>query len=166
MSAEEKVPTPVVIDANVLLAFYLPAEPYKAQALVLLGDATAGLVKLVTPTLTHYEVLNALSRAVRGLKRGQELSLEEAQEILTAMNALKLEERGVKNLEEQILEITRAHQRTAYDAAYLALAEREGAPLITGDKRLYNAVKGKLQSVRWVGDYEAVVEKESETKKG
>jgi predicted nucleic acid-binding protein len=166
MRAEEKTPAPVVIDANVLLAFYLPAEPYKAQALALLGDATAGLVKLMTPTLAQYEILNALSRAVRGLKKGQELSLEEAQEILTAMSALKLEERGVKGLEEHILKITQAHQRTAYDAAYLALAEREGVPLLTGDRRLYNAVKGKLQWVRWVGDYESVVEKESETKKG
>ena len=30
----------VVIDASVLLAFYLPAEPYKTQALVLLEEAT------------------------------------------------------------------------------------------------------------------------------
>ncbi|MBI4639739.1 MAG: hypothetical protein HY731_03545 [Candidatus Tectomicrobia bacterium] len=36
----------MVIDASVLLAFYLPAEPYKAQALALLGEVTAGRVKL------------------------------------------------------------------------------------------------------------------------
>lgn len=157
--AKDEAPAPVVIDANVLLAFYLPAEPYKAQALVLLADATAGLVKLVMPTLARYEVLNALSRAVRGLKRGQELSFEDAQEILKAMNALKLEERHVRGLEERILRITQEHQRTAYDGAYLALAEHEGVPLITGDRRLYNAVKGELEWVRWVGDYRSVTEK-------
>jgi len=47
----------------------------------LLGDAAAGLGKLVLPTLAHYEILNVLSRAGRGLKKGQELSSEEAQEI-------------------------------------------------------------------------------------
>jgi predicted nucleic acid-binding protein len=41
----------------------------------------------------------------------------------------------------------------AYDAAYLALAEHEGIPFVTGDKQLYNAVKGRLPWVRWVGDY-------------
>ena len=37
MRGEGKVPAPVVIDANVLLAFYLPAESYKSQALALAG---------------------------------------------------------------------------------------------------------------------------------
>jgi len=62
-----KAPSRVVVDASVLLAFYLPAEPYKAQALTLLGDATAGLVRLVAPTLTRYEILNVLSSAIRGV---------------------------------------------------------------------------------------------------
>jgi predicted nucleic acid-binding protein len=154
----KKGPAPVVIDASVLLAFYLPAEPYKAQALALLGDAAAGLVRLVTPTLAYYEVLNALSRAVRGLKKGQELSIEDALEILTAMAGLELEERHVKGLGEQILRISQMYQRTSYDAAYLALAEHEGSPLITGDKRLYNAVKEKLPWVRWIGDYQSSAE--------
>lgn len=156
--SEVRSPTTVVIDANVLLAFYLPAEPYKAQALALLGDATAGLVELMAPTLARYEVLNALSRAVRGLKRGQGLSLEDAREVLTAIAALKLEERGVEGLEERILEITQRYQRTAYDGAYLALAEQEGALLITGDERLYNAMKGELAWVRWIGEYKALAE--------
>lgn len=42
----------LVIDTSVVLAFYLPAEPYKSQALTLLADYTVGVVKLVTPTLT------------------------------------------------------------------------------------------------------------------
>ena len=46
-----------VIGASALLAFYLPAEPYKAQALALLGDAAAGLVRLAVSTLAYYEVM-------------------------------------------------------------------------------------------------------------
>nr|BAL59198.1 PilT domain protein [Candidatus Acetothermum autotrophicum] len=145
----------VVIDASVLLAFYLPAEPYKTQALVLLEEATAGRVKLVVPTLTHYEVLNVLSLATRGLKRGQKISLDEAQEILTAMKALKLEVRDVQSLEKRILEITQRHQCSAYDAAYLALAEQWGADLLTGDERFYNALKAHFKQVKFVGSYKA-----------
>ena len=58
----------LVVDASVVLAFYLPAEPYKAQALSLLSDVAKGAIELIVPTLTRYEVLNALSWAVRGLK--------------------------------------------------------------------------------------------------
>jgi predicted nucleic acid-binding protein len=41
----------------------------------------------------------------------------------------------------------------AYDVTYLALAQLEGVELWTADERLYNAVKGKLAWVRWVGEY-------------
>jgi len=40
-----------------------------------------------------------------------------------------------------------------YDAAYLALAERLNTQLITGDRRLYNAVSPQLSWVVWIGDY-------------
>lgn len=151
-----KPPLSVVIDASVLLALYLPAEPYKVQALALLGDATAGLVRLVVPTLTRYEVLNVLASAVRGLKRGQGLSVQDAQEIMRAMNGLKLEERGTKGLEARILELSREHQRSAYDAAYLALAEQLDVDFLTGDERVYNAMKARGKHVKFVGAYEAL----------
>lgn len=142
-----------VIDASVALAFYLPAEPYKAQALALLADYTAGTVKLVVPTLTHYEVLNVLSRAVRGLKKGQKLSQEEAFAILKAWERLRLEEQSVRGLECRILEITARYQRSGYNAAYLALAEHLEAELLTGDERFYNATRNDFPQIRFVGEY-------------
>lgn len=153
-----KAPIRVVVDASVLLAFYLPAEPYKAHALALLGDVTAGGVKLVVPTLTRYEVLNVLSRAVRGVKREQRLSVDDALEIITALNKLALEEHDSAGLEEQILKLSREHHRSAYDAAYVALAERLGADLLTGDECLYNAMKARWKRVRFIEDYKPASE--------
>lgn len=136
-----------------MLAFYLPDEPYKARALALLADYAAGVVKLTAPTLTHYEVLNALPRAVCGLKQGQTISHDEAQAILGAFRNLNLEYHSIEGLEGRILEITKKYQRSAYDAAYLALAERLGAVLVTGDERLYNAVRGDFPPVQFIADY-------------
>jgi predicted nucleic acid-binding protein len=130
----------LVVDASVVLAFYLPAEPYKAQALSLLSDVAKGTIELIVPTLTRYEVLNALSRAVRGLK-GKTLPLAEAKEILKALENLDLREKDVSGLEEEILGFTLEYGCTAYDGDYLALAAKESAPFITGDSQLYQAVR-------------------------
>lgn len=145
-----------MIDTSVVLAFYLPAEPYKVQALALLADYAAGTVKLLTPTLTYYEVLNVVSRAVRGLKQGQQLAHNDGIAILSAVRSLPLEERSVRGLEQRILEIAERYQRSAYDAAYLALAEEMGVDLVTGDHRLFNAVSGDFPWVRFLADYVSI----------
>lgn len=40
-----------------------------------------------------------------------------------------------------------------YDGLYLALAKGEGCEMVTGDKKLFNAVSPHIGRVRWVGDY-------------
>lgn len=93
--------------------------------------------------------------AIRGVKPGQRLSVNDALEIVTAMSKLTLEEHDIKGLEEQILKLSREHHQSAYDAAYLALAERLGVDFLTGDERLYNAMKTRWKRVKFVGDCEA-----------
>jgi predicted nucleic acid-binding protein len=80
-----------VIDTSVVLASYLLSR-IRLRYWLFRQTIRAGAVKMVTPTLTHYEVFNALSRAVRGLKKGQKISRDEALVILSAMAHLKLEE--------------------------------------------------------------------------
>jgi hypothetical protein len=46
------------------------------------------------------------------------------------------------------------YQRSAYDSAYLALAQWQSVWFVTGDKRLFNAVGYVLSWVKWLGDYQ------------
>ena len=52
-----------------------------------------------------------------------------------------------------MLPMARKFSLSAYDAAYLALALDSNQPLITGDKRLYNAVHAHLDWVLWIEAY-------------
>jgi len=143
--------TRAVVDASVVLAWYLPAEPHNDHALALLGDAAAGRLKLYVPSLTRYEVLNVLSLAVRGIRRTK-LSAKQAEEILRAFAEAGVEERGIAELDTRVLDLAAKHHRSAYDAAYLALAESLDAELLTADTGFYRAVRGKFPRVKLVGD--------------
>jgi predicted nucleic acid-binding protein len=59
----------------------------------------------------------------------------------------------VRSIQGSALEFaTRFNRPKAYDAQYLALADLLGCELWTADRRLVNAVGGKLPWVRWIGE--------------
>jgi len=136
----------MIIDASVLLSAFFPDEA-QAQAQAVLRDHVAGRVRLKAPALLAYEVSNAVWQAER---RGR-ISGTQADEILRAAAGLEIELLALDWGES--LPLARRFGRSAYDAAYLTLAERSGEPLITGDERLYNAVHPALDWVLRVEDY-------------
>jgi len=75
----------------------------------------------------------------------------DAQAVLREFEAFNLPEREVAT--QDILTTAHTHNRSAYDAAYLALAKSEQALLVRADKHLYNAVKDKSRLVLWVEDF-------------
>jgi predicted nucleic acid-binding protein len=127
-----------VVDASVIVASLLPDEPYRDAALHVLTQFLFDSVELVTLPLMKYEVANALWKA---LKAGR-VKREDALAALKEFEAFNIPESEVSGVEA--LKLAQAYDRSAYDAAYLALAKAEKAPLITADKRLYNALKGKF----------------------
>lgn len=142
-----------IIDTSVILAFYFPEETYKDCALKILKDYTSGKINLVISSLTWYEVLNAISCLLRGL-RGRTISTEQAREIISAIDLLGLEKKDIYGLEDKILELTKRYSISAYDASYLAIADRFNMYLITGDKRFYNSIKRDFSFVQFIKDYE------------
>jgi len=53
----------------------------------------------------------------------------------------------------EMIPVARRYECSAYDAAYLVLAEKLGESLVTGDEHLYNAVQAHLDWVLWVEAY-------------
>ena len=138
----------MIVDASVLLCAFFPDEA-QAQAQALLRDHAAGRERLKAPTLVVYEVTNAVWQAER---RGR-ISGTQTDQILKAAAGLEIELLPLDWGES--LPLARQFNRSAYDAAYLSLAERLGERLITADERLYNAVHPKLKWVEWLGNYSA-----------
>ena len=139
----------LVIDASVIIASLLPDEPHYDAALRILGEFLSAKLELVSVPLIQFEITNALWQAVR---RGR-VRLEEAQAALRTFEAFNLPERAVSS--QGILTAAHKYTRSAYDAAYLSLAMIEQVPLVTADKRLYNAVKDNLQIILWVEDFKS-----------
>jgi len=118
-------------------AFTNEATPFTARVLESLKTTHA-----VTPALRPFEVTNALLDAER---RGRINAAQQA-EFLEWLRQLPIhiEHRPAAWLGQQILPLARAHRLSAYDAAYLELAIREGLPLATidGDLRKAAAAAG------------------------
>ena len=136
----------MIIDASVLLNAFFPDEA-QAQAQAVLRGHVSGQARLKAPTLLTYEITNAVWQAER---RGR-ISSQQVDEILRAAAGLDIELFPLDWGEN--LPMARRLGRSAYDAAYLTLAERLGEQLITGDLRLYNAVHPNLNWVLWIGAY-------------
>jgi predicted nucleic acid-binding protein len=140
----------LVIDASVALKWRLRDEEATSQADALLEDFLAGKLELLTPTLFDYEIANALQVAVTR----QRLSEPDAAAALADFAQYAIARYDFTGIASLTFHVSGQYQRSAYDSAYLALAQAQGVWLVTGDKRLFNAVGHVLSWVKWLGDYQ------------
>ena len=126
----------LVIDASVALKWRLRDEEATSQADTLLEDFLAGKLALRTPTLFDYEIANALRVAVTR----QRLSEPDAAAALADFAQYTIVRCDFTGIASLTFHLSGQYQRSAYDSAYLALAQSQGVWFFTGDKRLFNAV--------------------------
>lgn len=138
----------IVIDAGVILKGYFADEAGHEYAQLIIKEYAEGLIELHAPHLIMYEIVNALVVAVN-CKR---LETEQINEIIAEIKELEINLINIKNV-ERLLNISLEYGRSAYDAAYIFLAESLNMKLVTADASLYNAVKGKIPEVVWIEDY-------------
>lgn len=141
----------LVLDACVALKWTLLDEDFIDEADALLKDMVAGKVVLLAPTLFDYEITNTLKICVVRAR----LSEADAVLALQQYKNFNIQKYDFSPLQSLAFQLANQYQRSVYDATYLALAKSQGVDLITGDKRLFNAVNPALNWVKWIGDYQA-----------
>ncbi|HEY7300638.1 MAG TPA: type II toxin-antitoxin system VapC family toxin [Xanthobacteraceae bacterium] len=127
----------IIIDASVAAKWVLP-EPD--------SDRAAGLRKheddFAAPSLVIAEVGNAIwKRAIRG-----EISKTDAAAALETVMAHFAEVVSLDELAARAIQFAIDLRHPIYDCFYLALAERERAPIVSADVRLL-AAAGRVPSI-------------------
>ncbi|HET6752256.1 MAG TPA: type II toxin-antitoxin system VapC family toxin [Actinomycetes bacterium] len=117
----------IVVESSAMVDA-LVGEPVDPQLLALLADE-----ELHAPALLDFEVAGALRGHALGGKLDQ-LRLDEAVE---DFSALRIERHQMTELLGHVLDLR--GDFTAYDAAYVVLAQALEAPLVTADRKLRGA---------------------------
>lgn len=131
----------VVIDASATVDLLLGIEPNAGQLRQRLRQPT---LSLHAPHLLDLEVLHTLRRYER---RGV-ASVQRVAQARQALASLRLARYPHLALSTRIWALR--HTLTAYDAAYVALAEGLNLPLLTSDGRLARAL-GHGARIEWIG---------------
>lgn len=140
----------VVVDASVALKWVF-TEQYTDVATDLLIQWTSSGVTMLAPALFAYELANVLYRKTLHASLPLDDMKAAVQRVLAV--GVLLDAPSGSALHVRAMEIAGQCRLTAaYDAHYLALAEREACECWTADERLWNAVRSPLPWVRWLGE--------------
>jgi predicted nucleic acid-binding protein len=128
--------TEFVLDASVVLKWFVGgAERGRMEASKLRAEYETGRVAVVVPSLIFLELLNVAG----GRWRWNEESLAE---LAGALDDLGLD---VREPELNAVAAWVSRGLTAYDAAYVALAEQIGIGLVSDDAEILTMAKGIAQ---------------------
>ena len=137
--------TRLVLDASVAVKLFFEEEHSGAAE-----RCVQGASELLAPDLIWVETANV----IRKRQRRGDISKEQAAAIAGHLLGLPLHIHPSADLIPDALELAMQFDRTVYDALYLALAVKSGCPMVSGDKRLANALaKTPLREhIAWIGE--------------
>jgi predicted nucleic acid-binding protein len=123
----------VVVDASVTGAWLLPDE-HSTEAVSLLESASSETIQLAVPDIWTYEMTNLLVSAYRRNR----IQLEQIAEGLRLTVAVPIAYFDHRNelASSRIASIAITHSLSAYDAAYIELADRLKVPVKSFDHRI------------------------------
>lgn len=131
--------TPLVVDASVVFKWFFPEQNADiAKSLLTRGR------QLLAPELLWTEVANIIWKS----HRKRLVSLLDAESMLADIPGFPVTLHECGPLLIPAFRIAVQHDRTIYDSLYVALAEREGATLVTDDRRLVNSLANSVHAAR------------------
>lgn len=142
----------LVIDSGVLLKAYFSDEEGHKEAQNLIKDYARGNITFFAPTLITYEIINACLVASRMTR----FPKNRIKELIEEMLEIELVKEDIESLSDRIFDISSKYSISAYDGAYIALAESRQMPFLTADKRLFNKLKNHFSFVKWIKDFKHV----------
>ena len=127
----------LVVDASVAVKWYLKEERHERSA-PFMEAGLSGETRLIAPVLIVAELGNVLWQRVR---RGEMVG-DEVREVWAAFEIAPVDFLDIVPLMPLAIEIAIETGCALYDALYVALAEAEGARLITADRKLIRTLQG------------------------
>jgi predicted nucleic acid-binding protein len=134
--------TPWIVDASLALNWYLTDEQDREYSISVFSSL--GNREILIPSLWIYEISNVLLVAHR---RGRIPATRIEYVLDSAMNLNLKVDAIAPATAVPLCRLALKHGLTVYDAAYLALALRSGAPIATLDKALLRAMQAENVSV-------------------
>ncbi len=138
----------IVIDASVVLKWYLSDEDHGESALDILEAHVSDRLSLLAPALLEFEVANGIAIAKRRGRVGD----GDALKAMDGFTNLGIGFYPLSPYLPKVIVYCDRYNISAYDAAYVALADDLKTHVVTADKRLFNATR-KLRVVKWIGEF-------------
>jgi len=130
------MPDRVILDSGVIAAIFFKEESSER------AERVAANYELITVDLAIAEVANVAWKRVMFFNESKEVALKALRKsmdfIINACEVIR-----AKELIEDAFELAMADKITIYDSLFISASEREKAPLLTTDGKLYEKVKSR-----------------------
>lgn len=134
----------LVVDASVALKWFIPELHNERADAVLRGRE-----RLLAPQHLRVELASALRKKVRI----GDLAPDRVDELLRQIVDAPVTEVATAPLLFGAMSIALRFNRSIYDSLYVALAFQEDCPLVTADRRLYDAIAPSYpETMLWIED--------------
>jgi predicted nucleic acid-binding protein len=140
---------PLVLDASVVVKWYVPGEDGTAEAVAFQDAFLANKVEIIMPDVVRYEVANALHVA----ERRKRIDADEARQALLDFLSWDFNYVGTDELLVAAMDTCGRLDCALYDALYLTLADSISADFVTADRTLVNKAHPTNSWAKWLGDF-------------